>query len=79
MFYNPEDIQRIVVEIKLKHKNSIKKVVEDGLEQTANYVDKTGAKEAYLIIFDQDNENWDEKVFVENRRYNDLDIIVFGM
>jgi hypothetical protein len=79
MLYNPDELQRIVIELKLKHNNALERVIDDGLEQTARYMDKTGAKEAYLIIFDQDNENWDEKVFVENRRYNDLDIIVFGM
>jgi len=42
-------------------------------------VNKTGAKEAYLIIFDQENPNWDEKVFIENREYNGLEITVFGM
>src|SRR6056297_2000241 len=77
--YNPDDLQRIVIELKLKHNYSLETVMDEGLKQTAAYVNKTGAKEAYLIIFDQENPNWDEKVFTEKREYNGLAITVFGM
>jgi hypothetical protein len=68
-----------VIEIKLKHKNSLEKVIKDGLEQTAKYVDKTGAKEAYLIIFDQENQNWEDKIFSETRTYENHEIEIYGM
>ena len=77
--YNPDDLQGIVIELKLKHKNSLETVIDEGLKQTASYVNKTGAKEAYLIIFDRENSNWEEKLFTEKREYNDLEITVFGM
>src|SRR6056297_3177393 len=77
--YNPDDLQGIVIELKLKHKNSLETVIDEGLKQTASYVNKTGAKEAYLIIFDQENSNWEEKLFTEKREYNDLEITIFGM
>src|SRR6056297_3469774 len=77
--YNPNDLQKIVIELKLKHKYSMETVMEEGLKQTSAYVNKTGAKEAYLIIFDQENPNWEEKVFTEKREYNGLAITVFGM
>src|SRR6056297_1461528 len=77
--YNPDDLQRIVIELKLKHNYSLETVMEEGLKQTSAYVNKSGAKEAYLIIFDQENPNWDEKVFTEKREYNGLAITVFGM
>ena len=79
MSYNPDDLQRIVIELKLKHKKSLETVLDEGLKQTTAYVNKTGAKEAYLIIFDQENSNWEEKVFVEKRDYDGLEITVFGM
>src|SRR6056297_1946234 len=79
MFYNPEDLQRIVIELKLKHHNALERVIEEGLKQTAAYVDKTGAKEAYLIIFDQENKDWDEKIFIEEKTYNNHEITIFGM
>jgi hypothetical protein len=79
MFYNLDELQRIVIEIKLKHKNSLEKVIKDGLEQTAKYVDKTGAKEAYLIIFDQENQNWEKKIFSETRTYENHEIEIYGM
>jgi hypothetical protein len=79
MFYDINTLQRIVIELKLKHNRKLETVIEKGLRQTAQYVDKTGAQEAYLIIFDQENENWDEKLFVENRTYQNKLITVFGM
>src|SRR6056297_3165894 len=77
--YNPDNLQRIVIELKLKHNYSLETVMDEGLKQTTAYVNKTGAKEAYLIIFDQENPNWEEKVFTEKREYNGLAITVFGM
>ena len=77
--YNPDDLQRIVIELKLKHNDSLETVIEEGLKQTASYVNKTGAREAYLIIFDQENPNWEEKIFTEKREYNGLEITLFGM
>src|SRR6056297_483960 len=77
--YTPEDLQRIVIELKLKHNYSLETVMDEGLEQTSAYVNKTGAKEAYLIIFDQENPNWEEKVFTEKQDYKGLAITVFGM
>jgi hypothetical protein len=78
-FYNIDDLQRIVIEIKLKHKNSLEKVIEDGLEQTVKYVDKTGAKDAYLIIFDQENDNWEERIFTRTEHFGQREIVVYGM
>ncbi len=77
--YNPEDIQRVVIELKLKHNNTLENVMNEGLEQTLAYVDKTGAKEAYLIIFDQENNNWNERIFIDKRLYKNMEITVFGM
>src|SRR6056297_3395026 len=77
--YNPDDLQRIVIELKLKHNYSLETIMDEGLKQTSAYVNKTGAKEAYLIIFDQETPNWEEKVFTEKRDYNGLEITVFGM
>ncbi|MEA1883719.1 MAG: hypothetical protein U9N62_04260, partial [Thermotogota bacterium] len=77
--YNPDDLQRIVIELKLKHNYSLETVIDEGLKQTSTYVNKTGAKEAYLVIFDQENPNWEHKLFVEKREYNSLEITVFGM
>src|SRR6056297_48489 len=34
---------------------TLETVIDEGLKQTSAYVNKTGAKEAYLIIFDQEN------------------------
>ncbi|OQX98079.1 MAG: hypothetical protein B6I20_11510, partial [Bacteroidetes bacterium 4572_117] len=45
-------VQKTIVELKLKYK-SLEKTIENGLEQTADYMDKCGTKEGHLIIFDR--------------------------
>ncbi|HRW93871.1 MAG TPA: ATP-binding protein, partial [Thermotogota bacterium] len=71
--------QRVVIECKLKHGNALETVIQKGLEQTAEYVDSTGAQQAHLVIFDRDNSSWEEKVFREEREYNGKAITVWGM
>lgn len=52
--------QVIVIELKIYHRpDTLKK----GLQQTANYVDISGADEGHLIIFDRDpNKLYEEKI-----------------
>lgn len=52
--------QRFVIELKIKHgEDTLKK----GLEQTAHYMDVSGATEGHLVIFDRDPaKSWDEKI-----------------
>jgi type II secretory pathway predicted ATPase ExeA len=51
--------QRIVLELKVKHKE---KTLLEGLEQTAKYMDVAGSTEGHLLIFDRDTKKtWEEK------------------
>ncbi|MBL8233428.1 MAG: hypothetical protein JNL98_33335 [Bryobacterales bacterium] len=60
---HPGGVQRAVIEIKLL-RGSIEKTIAEGSEQTAEYVDRSGAEEGHLIIFNRDDRaSWDEKVF----------------
>jgi len=53
------------------------KTKEDGLKQLQDYMDKCGAKEGHLIIFDRKSEKkWEEKIY--NETINDK-IKVWGM
>ncbi|HRW94064.1 MAG TPA: AAA-like domain-containing protein [Thermotogota bacterium] len=72
-------VQRIVIECKLKHGYALETLIQKGLEQTAEYQDKTGAQQAHLVIFDQDNVSWEEKVFKQTREYHGKNITVWGM
>ena len=74
--YGP--IQRIVIEIKLL-RGALETVIEQGLEQTADYVHRVGADEAHLVIFDRNPERtWDEKIWRRDERFGDLRICVWG-
>ena len=52
--------QKIVIELKIKqNQNSL----QEGLQQTADYMDIVNATEGHLIIFDRDpNLSWDDKI-----------------
>lgn len=51
--------QRIVIELKIKRGE---KILQEGLEQTAKYMDTSQATEGYLLIFDRDlKKSWQEK------------------
>jgi hypothetical protein len=53
----------VVIELKRLHK-SLAKTLETGLEQTLAYLDRCGAEEGQLVIFDRTpGKPWDEKLF----------------
>ena len=71
---------RFVVECKLlKHGRSRARTVEQGLEQTAAYMDLCAADAGHLVVFDmREGRTWAEKVYREERRLNDTAITVWG-
>ena len=73
-------VQRIVIELKLWKKGSLDTLITDGLAQTADYADKAGADEAYLIIFDRrPNIAWDERIWQRQETAGARQITVWGM
>lgn len=72
--------QYAVIELKLKHKNSLDETIKKGLEQTYQYMDKCGTKEGYLMIFDASpTATWEEKIFKREEMYQGIPIKIFGM
>jgi hypothetical protein len=70
-----EGVQRVVIEIKLR-RGSLEATVAKGLEQTRAYMDRCGASEGHLVVFDRSPDlTWKEKVY---RREQD-GIVVWGM
>ncbi|MCB2263430.1 MAG: ATP-binding protein [Candidatus Thiosymbion ectosymbiont of Robbea hypermnestra] len=72
-------VQRAVIELKILHK-SLETTIAEGLAQTADYMDRIGTDEGYLIVFDRTPEMaWEEKVLVRQERHGEYRIGVWGM
>ncbi len=72
-------VQRVVIELKILHK-SLDETIAEGLAQTADYLDRVGTDEGYLIVFDRTPEvPWEEKIFVRQERYGEHRIGVWGV
>lgn len=71
--------QRIVLELKIKRGNQ-DTLIEKGLQQTADYMDKTGTTEGHFILFNRDKDMaWDDKIWHETRQFGKYKIEVWGM
>ena len=59
------EAQVFVIECKVRRqRDGLDEVVRRGALQTAGYVDRSGAAEGHLLIFDRDErKSWEEKVF----------------
>ncbi len=69
--------QAIVIELKIRHHAQ---TVLEGLQQTARYMDSSGADEGHLVIFDRDqNKTWQEKIFQLTEAVNGNIIHVWGL
>ena len=65
--------------IELKVKRS-KKTIDEGLVQTAEYMDINNATEGHLVIFDPDvTKDWDEKIYCQQEQVGNKIITVWGM
>jgi len=71
-------IQRIVIELKLL-RGPLETVIAKGLQQTADYVQRVGADEAHLVIFDRDSDkSWEEKIWRRQEQHGGGTISVWG-
>lgn len=70
--------QKIVLELKLRYK-TLESTLAEGLEQTADYMDKCGTAEGHLLIFDQtEGLTWDEKIYEKTAVFEGKQIQVWG-
>ncbi len=75
----PGGQQRVVIELKIR-RGPLEQTIAQGLEQTWTYLDRVGAEEGHLVIFDQDTKrSWEEKIFSRAEAYRDTTIKVWGM
>jgi len=73
-------VQRVVLELKIK-RGALHPVIDEGLRQTAGYMDAVGSvDEGHLIIFDRSGEKtWDERIWHKPCQYEGRTIMVWGM
>ncbi len=72
-------VQKTVIELKLLHK-SLNATITAGLAQTFAYMDRCGAQDGHLVIFDRDgNKTWDEKIFQRREDHQGKAICIWGM
>jgi hypothetical protein len=71
--------QKAVIELKLVRKQP-EKALEEGLEQTSDYMDRCGTSEGHLVLFDRRaGRTWEEKVSRREEQRRGRSITVWGM
>ncbi len=75
-----DQTRKIVIECKILHK-SLKQTIADGLDQTAEYMDRCDAEAGHLVIFDRrEGRRWTDKVFHNRRTLSSgIEIDIWGM
>jgi hypothetical protein len=75
----PGGVQHVVIELKILY-GDLDKTMQKGLQQTWEYLDKYGAEQGHLIIFDRRcQKSWQEKIFCRQETYQGQTITVWGM
>lgn len=68
--------QEFALEIKIKRD---KISIEEGKEQLAEYLDRLGLTEGYLVIFDTGKKKWEQKIYYKDIVYNNKKIVMVGL
>ncbi len=72
-------VQNVVIELKILY-GSLNSTMSEGLGQTWQYMDRCGAKQGHLVIFDRtEDKSWTEKIFSQEEIYQGQPIQVWGM
>ena len=79
LWTHPHGTQKAVIELKVLHK-SLEQTIAKGLEQTWEYLDRCGAEDGHLVIFDRTvGKAWEEKLFQRQETVRGRTITVWGM
>ena len=72
-------VRRFVIECKVLRK-SRDRTIDEGLAQTAGYMDRCAADAGHLVVFDRDpDKRWQDRVFHRRETRDGFDIHVWGM
>ena len=75
----PDRTRSMVIECKLLH-GSLERTIREGLQQTRAYMDRCGAVEGHLVIFDRTpGKAWQDKLFRRAETGDGGPITVWGM
>ncbi len=76
---HPNGEQRAVIELKILRK-SREQTIAEGLEQTADYMDRSGAGEGHLVLFDRSpGKSWEDKIFRDQKSSRGKKMQIWGM
>ena len=70
--------RRFVVECRVLRRG-LESTIREGVEQTAGYVDRSGAQEGHLVVFDGGEGLWKENLFRRREFVGNIAIEVWGM
>jgi hypothetical protein len=77
--YSATSFQRIVIELKVRHPMRTS-CYQNGIEQTADYMDKSNADEGHLILFDRDeSKSWEEKIYQRVKQFDGKTVNVWAL
>ena len=73
------ETQKVVIECKVLRRG-LERTLREGLEQTRAYMDRSGAAEGHLVVFDRtEGRSWDEKIFRRDEVEGGAPVTVWGM
>ena len=73
--HNP--LAEVICQVRFPHAPAL---LARGLEQTAGYMDRCGAEEGHLVIFDREpTRTWDEKIFTRAESHAGRAIQLWGI
>ena len=71
--------QKVVVECKVLHRG-LERTLREGLAQTRAYMDRCGAAEGHLVVFDRtEGRPWEEKLYRRDEVEGGTPVTVWGM
>ena len=71
--------QKVVVECKVLHRG-LERTLREGLAQTRAYMDRSGAAEGHLVVFDRtEGRSWEEKLYRREEAEGGAPVTVWGM
>lgn len=59
--------------------NRGKRSIEKGKEQLAGYLDRLGLSEGYLVLFDNSNSSWEEKIYIKESDFKGKKLHLVGI
>ncbi|MDJ0836867.1 MAG: ATP-binding protein [Acidobacteriota bacterium] len=75
---HPNGIQRIVLELKIQ-RGSRESTIDKALPQITAYMDRCGADEGHLILFDRSERKWEDKIFEGEVAHQGIVVKTWGM